>query len=117
MTTTHAALHDHAPEATPGRAIAAPAEAAAARPAAPGGARPVDRRVWFIAGAIVAAGALLAAGVPVSTLLLLGAAGGCLGMHPFMGHGGHASHDGHAGGAEPDRDLAGPGANGSSAHR
>lgn len=46
-----------------------------------------------IVGAVVLLGlALLAAGVPTSTLITLGVLGGCLGMHLFMDHGSHGGH-------------------------
>ncbi len=54
----------------------------------------VDRRIWLAVGALVTIAGLLAAGVPASTVLLLGALGGCAGMHLFMGHGGHGGHAG-----------------------
>lgn len=61
----------------------------------------LDRRWWLAIGALGVGGALLAVGVPVSTLFSFALLGGCLGMHLFMGHGmshsGHAASDGHAG--------------------
>ncbi len=100
MTTTHATLHEahDGPVAQESPALGAstrgPAEPAPAMPPALAAALRIDRRVWLGGGAIVGAGALLAAGVPASTLLLVGAVGGCLGMHLFMGHGGHTGHGG-----------------------
>ena len=74
-----------------------------------------------IVGALALLGlALLAAGVPASTLITLGLLGGCLGMHLFMDHG---SHGGHAHppvestGAEPHATHAGAAQAGGSSDR
>ncbi len=68
----------------------------------------VDRRVWLAAGVLVIASLLLAAGVPASTLLTFGLLFGCVGMHLFMGHGGHAGHGGDPEPAGPQQDGARP---------
>lgn len=88
--TTAAALALHA-DAEPTGQQAATSERGQSR-------RPVklalrtDRRIQIVVIGVLAVGALLAAGVPASTLLPLVAIAPCLGMHLFMDHGGHGAH-------------------------
>ena len=91
----HGASSDHA---TPSHEHTAPAGRSVARrdvepaiPPALAAALRLDRRVWLAGGAIAGIGALLAIGVPASALLPFALVGACLGMHLFMGHGGHAA--------------------------
>ncbi len=81
-------------------------------PAALGAAARVERRFWLAGGAIVAGVLLLAAGVSASLLLTVGILGACLGMHLFMGHGGHTGSvhgdTGHAGLVEHPSEAAPP---------
>lgn len=61
------------------------------------------QRKQLIVGAaivIVAVAALVAAGVPVSTLIVVGLAVAMMAMH-VGGHGAHGGHGGPSGGAEP----------------
>ncbi len=117
MTSTHTDLPapgtgvsmDAAPAKTD---VGRPLEAASTIPTALGAAIRADRRLWLVGGAIVAGGLLLAAGVSASALLTFGILGACLGMHLFMGHGGHGGMpggEGHPGPAEHAGEADRPG--------
>lgn len=53
----------------------------------------LPRSIKLSAGAALVVALLLAIGVPLSALLPFAGLAGCLGMHLFMGHGGHGGHD------------------------